>query len=1051
MPRRSDPQKSPAAEYVAAPGHGREPLVHLVEGHHLRSRPLTALLEQAGFRVRVFAPGAGLDHGDDDEGDGPVAPDVLVMAADPSSLALDDGTLKAHLGAARQRDIAVVAVTADPDPQARLLGLRAGITRYLSVPLDAGRLIEVLDDLTHRQPARPYRVVLVDPDGALLEAQAAVLRDAGMAVHTVSAALEALDAVAAFAPDVVVMAVSMDEASGPELSALLRDSSNGRHVAVLFLAGSASELAGPGLGGDDCMLKPVSPPQLVAAVKVRAHRARNSDTIRRRLEDTLYERDREHLALDHHALVSIADARGDIIYANDRFCRVSGYPRHELLGRNHRIIKSGIHPPEFYQDLWRTIARGGIWQGDICNRRKDGGLYWVNSTITPFLDERGRPYQYVSIRTDVSALKAAEDELVRAYGLLESSNEAARIGTWEMHVDPPRMAWSRMTRHIHEVEEGWECDPDQALAFCVPGTSRDTLQRAFHDARFHAVSFDEEIEITTARGNRRWVRAIGLPELADGRCRRIYGLCQDITPAKDAERELSKLSRIARDTTNGVVVTDADGRVEWINRGFTRISGYGLEELRGRRPGRVLQGEATDPATVGHMHQALARHQPFQVDVVNYTRSGLPYWIHIDCNPLRDDAGEIQGFMAIQSDITEQVHARQALITARDEAERANRAKSEFLSRMSHELRTPMNAILGFGQLMEYAPGLPADHRDNLREILKAGHHLLELINEVLDLSRIESGHLDLSLEAVEMSPLVDEALSLVASLAQTHGIRLHRDGLADVVVRAHRVRLKQVLLNLLSNAVKYNRPGGRVELTVRPVDDDRLRIGVTDSGKGIPSHRLAELFEPFRRLDAEHSTIEGTGIGLTITRRIVELMGGSVGVESEVGVGSTFWIELPRDHPPEAADDGASAVAAGGGHEPGDNEDSATHSVLYIEDNPANLKMVARIIGRRRDIRLHTAHLPELGIRLAADHRPDLILLDINMPGMDGYGVLEVLKSKAELSHIPVVAISANAMPRDIRRAEAAGFSEYLTKPLEVARFHEVLDRFLRPAGPYP
>jgi len=886
---------------------------------------LAAILEQADYRVRVFPSGAGLGdgNGDDHGGGGAPWPDVLVMAADLSFPEGDDGTLKANLGAARERGIAVVAVTADDDLQARLRGIRAGITRYLSAPVDAGRLIGILDDLTHRQPARPYRVLLVDPDTARLEAHGAILRDAGMVVHTLSAALETLDAVAAFAPDVVVMEIHMEEAAGPELAALLRERARGRQLSLLFVAaepGASRELAVLRLGADDCMVRPLSPPQLVAAVTARAHRASQRDIINRRLEDALYERDREHLALDHHALVSVADARGAIIYANERFCRVSGYSRDELLGRNHRIVKSGVHPPEFYQDLWRTIARGDIWQGDICNRRKDGSLYWVNSTITPFLDEAGRPYQYVSIRTDISAIKTAEGEL-------------------------------------------------------------------------------------------------------------------------------SKLSRIARETTNGVVITDPAGRVEWINRGFTRISGYSLEDLRGRKPGHRLQGEATDPATVGHMHQALERLEPFAVDVVNYTRSGLPYWVHIDCNPLRDETGELQGFMAIQSDITEQVNARQALIAARDDAERANRAKSEFLSRMSHELRTPMNAILGFGQLLDYDSALPEDHRDNVRAILQAGHHLLEIINEVLELSRIEYGHLELSLEAVELCPVVYEALSLVAGLARSHGVRVRHDGLAGVTVRADRVRLKQVLLNLLSNAVRYNREGGGVVLTVRPATGDRLRVQVADSGHGIPDHRLAALFEPFRRLDAEHGTIEGTGIGLTITRRIMELMGGSVGVESEVGVGSTFWIELPRAHPPETGDDDAPA-AAGDDRGPGDEEQGAAHSVLYIEDNPANLKMVARVLGRRRGIRLHTAHRPGLGIQLALAHRPDVILLDINMPDMDGYGVLEILKSKAELSHIPVVAISANAMPRDIRRAAAAGFTDYLTKPLEVARFHQTLDRLLGGAG---
>ncbi|MHB0917820.1 MAG: ATP-binding protein, partial [Thiobacillus sp.] len=394
-------------------------------------------------------------------------------------------------------------------------------------------------------------------------------------------------------------------------------------------------------------------------------------------------------------------------------------------------------------------------------------------------------------------------------------------------------------------------------------------------------------------------------------------------------------------------------------------------------------------------------------------------------------------------DITEQVAVERALIAARDEADRANRTKSEFLSSMSHELRTPMNAILGFGQLMEYDATLPDEHQDNVQEILKAGHHLLELINEVLDLSKVESGHVDLSLEPVEVCLVVEVCLALVGPLADQRDIQLSHKGLKGKAVRADRTRLKQALLNLLSNAIKYNRDGGSVRIEVQLEGADRLRIRVSDSGLGIPAGRLKELFQPFSRLDAENSDIEGTGIGLTITQRLVEMMGGAVGVESEAGAGSTFWIELPLESVADVAqdrpglvDDGAAPIRL----------EAAQHVVLYIEDNPSNIKLIAQILGRRPHVHLLTAHTPELGIELAQSRRPELILLDINMPGMDGYQVLEVLKADARLQAIPVVAITANAMPRDIERGRAAGFADYLTKPIDVAGFFGMLDRCLLP-----
>jgi len=353
-------------------------------------------------------------------------------------------------------------------------------------------------------------------------------------------------------------------------------------------------------------------------------------------------------------------------------------------------------------------------------------------------------------------------------------------------------------------------------------------------------------------------------------------------------------------------------------------------------------------------------------------------------------------------------------------------------------LRTPMNAILGFGQLLEYDEALSVEQQDSVQEIIKAGHHLLELINEVLDLAKIESGRIDLSLEPLEICAVVEECMSLVSTLANKRAIRISHNGLAGAVVRADRMRLKQALINLLSNAIKYNREGGSVKLDVRMAGTDRLRIRVADTGPGIPVHRLAELFQPFSRLEAVSSEIEGTGIGLTITRRIIEMMGGTVDMQSEVGVGSIFWIELPLEsmhgldhgHNGETADHTASLKSL----------NAVQHTVLYIEDNPSNIRLVAQILGRRKHVHLLTAHTPELGIELAMARPPDLILLDINMPGMDGYQVLQVLQADARLKTIPVIAITANAMPRDIERGGAAGFAEYLTKPLDVERFHKVV-----------
>ncbi|MDG4811502.1 response regulator [Hydrogenovibrio sp. 3SP14C1] len=385
----------------------------------------------------------------------------------------------------------------------------------------------------------------------------------------------------------------------------------------------------------------------------------------------------------------------------------------------------------------------------------------------------------------------------------------------------------------------------------------------------------------------------------------------------------------------------------------------------------------------------------------------------------------------------EQMH--EEILKERNEAEKASQAKSQFLSSMSHELRTPLNAVLGFAQLLDMEDNLTADQKDSIYEIVKAGNHLLDLINDVLDLAKIESGNIDLSIESVGLKELLEECRNLMLPVAENKGITLDIPELNERYVRADRVRLKQVLLNLLSNAVKYNDDYGQVWVECEPLSAETLRISVKDSGLGIPTDKQAELFQPFNRLGQEGGGIEGTGVGLSITKTLIELMGGKIGYESNTPKGSNFFIELYIDscHPFEASFDPDSQSQS-------DQLDGQNKTILYIEDNPANLKLVSHVLAKRDYTNLITAHEPKLGIELAKANKPHLILLDINMPGMNGYEVLEVLKKDDDIRDVPVVAITANAMSHDIRRAKQAGFDDYLTKPLDVENFLSVVEYYL-------
>jgi PAS domain S-box-containing protein len=504
-----------------------------------------------------------------------------------------------------------------------------------------------------------------------------------------------------------------------------------------------------------------------------------------------------------------------------------------------------------------------------------------------------------------------------------------------------------------------------------------------------------------------------------------------------------------------IIATDEKGIIQLFNVGAERMLGYLAAEV----VNKINPSDIHDPEEVEARAQALSLELSTTItsgfealafkasrgieDIYELTyicKDGSRFPAIVSITALRDDYEKIIGYLLIGTDNSARKRVESELNKARAIAEKANLAKSDFLSSMSHELRTPLSAILGFAQLIESgSPPPTVSQKRSVDQILQAGWYLLELINEILDLALIESGKLSLSLEPISLAEVMHECQEMIEPQAKKRDISVvFSHFVTPCFVKADRTRVKQVFINLLSNAVKYNRPHGSVAVEYQTGIPGRIRVCVKDSGEGLSPDKLAQLFQPFNRLGQEANGEEGTGIGLVMTKRLIELMGGTIGAESTVGKGSVFWIELDLTTERHAVIGKVVPLALGHRQVQANAE---LRTLLYVEDNPANLMLVEDLIARRPDIQLISASDGARGIEIARASQPDFILMDINLPGISGIMALKILAEDARTAHIPVIALSANAIPRDIAKGLEAGFFRYLTKPIKVDQFMETLD----------
>ncbi|MEY3881313.1 MAG: hypothetical protein RIQ94_2109, partial [Pseudomonadota bacterium] len=499
-----------------------------------------------------------------------------------------------------------------------------------------------------------------------------------------------------------------------------------------------------------------------------------------------------------------------------------------------------------------------------------------------------------------------------------------------------------------------------------------------------------------------------------------------------------KLRNILELSPDGIGMSTLEGIITFVSSKTMLMWGYTKEEFLSKHILEVI-AVSSHNSVINMITELLKGRHLDAIDYEMVRKDGSHFICEVNCSLIYDVENKPVSVIYIQRDVTERVKTAKELSLAKKIAEQANQAKSIFVSHMSHELRTPLNVILGYSEFLQADRSLDAEQLDFAEEISKGGKHLLALINQMLDMSHIESGHVVLSRHPENISALIDDCLNLVAPLAEQRHISLRYQPKHEIVTCCDRTRLIQLVLNLISNAIKYNVNQGTIDIDLELNDTNDYTIHVIDSGVGISHERLAKIYDPFVRLTTS-ADIEGTGLGLSITKKLVELMGGTIGVKSELGVGSHFWIKLPlltNTHEQVAL-----SIPAPSSYQP--IETSRHYQILYIDNNAKNLKLTKKMINTCPHLQLSTIQDPRLAIAQALDQRPDVILLDINMPEMDGYQVLSALQANEQLKTIPVIALTTNAMLNDIERGLAAGFSHYLTKPVKKIELIQTIDKFL-------